>query len=219
MEFKYSKNQIIEIIKEMFPKQKIMFAYFCGSIAYHTFDETSDIDVSVIIDDFSGSIHMEADGIDFFAYGIDCYLGKQQLKPEIPNYYKMHIDDVIEIDKNLIYLNREYCEAFNAYKTIDWKNGLGGFLDSFTSFHDSRMEKTGTLSKRLYHVFRIRGMLDHYDESGCFEHIVKEPWKSFMLDYKKNWNNPSAGKYRTLICEQLEYIKQYSERTRDYELG
>jgi hypothetical protein len=208
----YSKNEIIKVIEGMFPNQTIMFAYYSGSKAYGTDDENSDIDVTVVLANLTGNVHMEVANLDLFVYGEDCYLDKQNLIDYIPLYNRVHIDDVLAIEQNLIYLNPDNIDQFNAYKNIKIENKMKQFLKNFIDYITMIINDFNKPVKRLYHVLRIRGLLDYYGETGKYEMVITEPWKTRMMTYKKNWNNDVGHAYYPMIKEQLNYIKNYMER-------
>lgn len=205
-------EKIYRIVKGFVKNHTIMFMYHCGARSYGTVDEASDIDVSVIMADINGSMHMQIGGLDVFIYGVDTYLEKQSLKDNIPIYYKMHIDDAINIDKNLIFLDDRFINEYNAYKDIKLEENLKSFLSSFVKYYTVREVDHPGPAKTLYHIFRIRGLLDHFDKVDKYEMIIEEPWKSKLFTYKKNWNNDIGLSMMEEVKEQLEYIKNYTER-------
>lgn len=206
------KEYLVNIIKNMYPDKEIMFMYLCGAHVYGAEDEDSDYDVSVMLKGFFGYMHMEVENVDFFVYGEDYYLEKQRLNPHVPLYNRAHMDEVIDIDSRLIYLNPSYEREYNCYKAVDFNNILPDFLKAFIEFHEIRYQVTDEPAKRLYHVLRIRGQLDNYDETGIFTLECKEPWKSYYMNYKRNWQSSVGVAYRHLIKEQLDYIKVYLEK-------
>ena len=106
---KITKKEIIANFREFVDCKEVMFMYYGGSIAYGTYQEgISDIDVDVIVKDFNGYIHAESEVADYFIYGIDHYLKKKNFDDELPNYFKIYNDVILDIDKNLIYLNPKY---------------------------------------------------------------------------------------------------------------
>src|SRR5690554_7029292 len=54
--------------------------------------------------------------IDIFAYGYDSYLARQSISDEIPLYNLIHADDIINIDKNLIYVNENHKKYIRSFK-------------------------------------------------------------------------------------------------------
>jgi hypothetical protein len=69
------------------------------------------------------------------------------------------------------------------------------------------------------HILRVRGILDHVDQVGKYEHIIPEPWYTMMIEYKKNWNNNKGKEYMSLLREALNYIENYRDRVISNELG
>lgn len=66
--------------------------------------------------------------------------------------------------------------------------------------------------KSMYHILRVRGVLEHNDKTGIYEMIIDEPWCSVMLDFKKNFNNEIGASYLPKIKEALEFICLYRKR-------
>lgn len=212
-----TNDWIYEKIKSVFSQAKIKFLYRCGSHAYGTTGDESDIDVTVVLDHFQGSIHLEIGDLDVFAFGTDTFLLKQMFDASIPHYYLASVDEVLSIDKNMIYLDDAYKYDFEAYKSVDIKKHLGKFLESFIQYHQMRLDEN-VPKKTHYHILRMRGTLDHLDQTGQYEHVIEEPWKTLMMDYKQNWMI-NGYEHMDLIREQMNYIKAYKEKVIHDELG
>ena len=213
-----SRESILEIVQGIFPNTTVMFIYYCGSLAFGLNDENSDDDVTVVLDGFKGNVHLSLGELDIFAYGRDIYLKKQNLDPTVPLYDRAYIDEVLSTKDNLIYLDENYREEYEAYKNVDLTTKLGLFLSSFVEHYKMRIEYPET-QKSHYHVLRVRGILDHVDQTGKYELIVPEPWYTDMLEYKKNWNTKIGRDYLPLIREALTYIENYKDRVISNELG
>ena len=213
-----SNESILEIVQGIFPNTTVMFIYYCGSLAFGLNDENSDDDVTVVLDGFKGNVHLSLGELDIFAYGRDIYLKKQNLDPTVPLYDRAYIDEVLSTKDNLIYLDENYREEYEAYKNVDLTTKLGLFLSSFVEHYKMRIEYPET-QKSHYHVLRVRGILDHVDQTGKYELIVPEPWYTDMLEYKKNWNTKIGRDYLPLIREALTYIENYKDRVISNELG
>jgi len=213
-----SKESILEIVQGIFPNTTVMFIYYCGSLAFGLNDENSDDDVTAVLDGFKGNVHLSLGELDIFAYGRDIYLKKQNLDPTVPLYDRAYIDEVLSTKDNLIYLDENYRDEYEAYKNVDLTTKLGLFLSSFVEHYKMRIEYPET-QKSHYHIFRVRGILDHVDQTGKYELIVPEPWYTDMLNYKKNWNTKIGRNYLPLIREALTYIENYKDRVISNELG
>ena len=82
------------------------------------------------------------------------------------------------------------------------------------------MFEVNQTSKTHYHLFRLRGMLDHYDQTGVFDLTVDEPWyNTLMLDYKLNYKSEHAKTYIEKIQNQLQYLERYRNEMTHNELG
>jgi hypothetical protein len=213
-----SKESILEIVQGIFPNTTVMFIYYCGSLAFGLNDENSDDDVTAVLDGFKGNVHLSLGELDIFAYGRDIYLKKQNLDPTVPLYDRAYIDEVLSTKDNLIYLDENYRDEYEAYKNVDLTTKLGLFLSSFVEHYKMRIEYPET-QKSHYHILRVRGILDHVDQTGKYELIVPEPWYTDMLNYKKNWNTKIGRNYLPLIREALTYIENYKDRVISNELG
>jgi len=213
-----SKESILEIVQGIFPNTTVMFIYYCGSLAFGLNDENSDDDVTAVLDGFKGNVHLSLGELDIFAYGRDIYLKKQNLDPTVPLYDRAYIDEVLSTKDNLIYLDENYRDEYEAYKNVDLTTKLGLFLSSFVEHYKMRIEYPET-QKSHYHILRVRGILDHVDHTGKYELIVPEPWYTDMLNYKKNWNTKIGRNYLPLIREALTYIENYKDRVISNELG
>lgn len=213
-----SKASILEVVQNIFPQSTVMFIYYCGSVAFGLEDEDSDDDVTVILDGFLGNLHLSLGTLDIFAYGRDVFLKKQNLDPSVPLYDRAYIDEVLSQRDTLIYLDERYRSEYEAYKNIDLTSKLGLFLSSFVEHYETRLDLPEP-QKSHYHILRVRGILDHVDQVGTYEHVVEEPWMTMMLEYKKKWNTDVGRLYMPILRDQLRYIAAYREKVNHDELG
>ena len=213
-----TKERIFQIVRETFPNNKVLLIYYCGSVAYGLEDELSDIDVTVVLEDFRGHVHLCLGSLDIFAYGQAIYQKREALDSSIPLYYRASIDDLLSKQDNLIYLNESYRCEYDRYKNVDLTRKLGLFLSSFIELNEMRLSLPDP-QKSHYHILRIRGILDHLDRFGKYDLEVNEPWNSMMKEYKKNWNTEIGINYMPLIREQLNYIIAYRDKVMKNELG
>ena len=209
-----SKADILEVVRNIFPQSTVMFIYFCGSIAFGLEDDDSDDDVTAVLDGFQGNVHLSLGTLDIFAYGRDIYLKKQNLDPSVPLYDRAYIDEVISPKDTLIYLDERYRSEYEAYRNIDLTAMLVPFLSSFVEHYETRLSMVDP-QKSHYHILRVRGILDHMDQVGKYEHVVEEPWRTMMLEYKKNWNNDVGIRYTPILKDQLRYIAAYRDKVKN----
>lgn len=207
---KYSNEDLIKIATILFDPNSIMFMYYSGSINYGLDDELSDYDVTIVVDGFIGSVQINYPNLDLLILGSDCYLDRFDSNKEVPLYQFVKMDDMLLIDKNLIYLNPMYKKQYDEYKALDFN--LKTYLNSFIGFQDVRRLDYDMPDKSMYHILRVRGMIDHYDKTGIYEMVIEEPWYSDMLSFKKNYNNEIGVSYLPKIMEALEFINIYRKR-------
>lgn len=213
-----TKSEIIETVKNTFPKSTVMFIYYCGSLAFGLFDETSDIDVTVVLDDFRGNIHVTLGVLDICAFGSDVYLKKQQLDSCVPLYNRAFFDEVLSPTDQLIYLDEKYQDEYQAYIKIDIENKMEQFLSCFIEHFESNIGFS-IPHKSHYHIFRLRGILERRDRVGRYELIVDEPWYTKIVDYKRNWKTEKGINYLQELKEAIAYIAAYKDRVKKDELG
>lgn len=218
MKQRQSKANILEVVQNIFSQATVMFIYYCGSVAFGLENEDSDDDVTVVLDGFRGNVHLSLGTLDVFAYGRDVYLKKQNLDPSVPLYDRAYIDEVLSPKDTLIYLDERYRKEYEQYKNIDLTSKLGLFLASFVEHYETRLDLPEP-QKSHYHVLRVRGILDHVNQIGKYEHVVEEPWATMMKDYKKNWNNEVGVRYMPILRDQLRYIAAYRDKVMNDELG
>jgi len=214
----FSKDEVIERVQNVFPKSEIMFIYYCGSIAFGLDDENSDVDVTAVLDNFNGNIHLSLGDLDIFAFGQDVYMKKQEQDSSVALYYRAYMDEILSTKDNLIYLNSRYQNEYERYKNTDFNKILGPFLNSFVVQNEVRL-KDQVPYKSHYHILRVRGILDHVDRVGKYELIVEEPWYSQMIEYKKNWDKEIGIKYMPVLERELRYIAEYRDKVMKDELG
>jgi len=191
---------------------KIMFLYYGGSIAYGTYQNAdSDIDVNLVIDGFKGFMHTTIGDIDFFIYGKEYAIKKQNLDNDMPLYFITYIDEVLAIDKTLIYLNPEYKKEFDQYCDIKLEYRIDKYLDVFISYYQHCIDaRPNEPTKRLYHVLRLRAIIENFISTGVYSLELTERWRTLIFAYKKNWDNEKGYLiYKNQILKSMEFLKNY----------
>jgi len=196
---------------------KIMFLYYGGSIAYGTYQgDDSDIDVNLVIDGFKGFMHTTIGDIDFFIYGKEYAVKKQKLDKDMPLYFITYIDEVLAIDTTLIYLNPDYQKEFDSYCDIKLENRIDSFLDVFISYYQHCIDaRPNEPTKRLYHLLRVRGIIERYIRTGEYSLALLENWRTLIFSYKKNWNNEIGYSiYKEEILKSMDFLRNYRDSLR-----
>ncbi len=200
--------KLINIIKGVFPNTVILLLYYGGSIAYGLNSKNSDTDVTVVLDEFLGNMYLNVGGYDLFIFSKESFIQRQRFDNSISAYYRSAADNIMSIDRTLIYINPMFMETLDELLIYDDKEFMLNHIEAELEYGKMRYEANKNL-KSHYHVFRIRGMLEHYKNTGKYELIVEEPWYTKMIIYKQNWNNQIGKKYIREIKDQLKYLEDY----------
>jgi len=204
-------SQLLNQIQGLFPSSKIILVYYGGSIAYGLEDEKSDEDITVVLDNFSGNIHLNLDKIDFFVFSKERFIQRQHFDETITSYHRASADNLMSIDSNIIYLDQAFEKELESVKNCDSKEFMINHLEAQIDYGKMRFELSQNL-KSHYHIFRLRGMVDNYDKTGHYNLTVLEPWYTKMIDYKRNWNNEIGKRYLDELKAELQYLIDYKDR-------
>ena len=203
----YDNERLKNIVINMFPEHEVMFMYYCGSIAYNTVSSNSDIDITVVLHGFKGLIHTSIEGIDIFGYGYHDFLKRQEMDPDIPLYNRLHADDIINAREHTIFINPLFTSEFEALVDADFSSRLDKFLDTVIEYYDQIINRDNMLVKRVYHILRIRAILDNYIRSGKYTLTLSEDWIKRINELKTNWDKTSDTSYLVTLKQYLQEIK------------
>ncbi|MFA7105718.1 MAG: hypothetical protein WC154_00305 [Candidatus Izemoplasmatales bacterium] len=201
-------NSLIALLKGVFPKAEILLVYYCGSISYGLNDDSSDKDVTVVLDGFKGNLHLNIGEYDFFVFSKERFIQRQTFDSSIIAYHKAAADNLMSINDTLVYIDPSFQETLDKLLFYDDKDFILSHIEAEVEYGRMRY-KLNNHYKSHYHIFRIRGMVDHYEKTGKYELVVEEPWLSKMMDFKSNWNNDKGKEYVNELKEQLEYLDNY----------
>jgi hypothetical protein len=211
-------SDLYKIIEGVFPNTEILLIYYGGSIAYGLDDNTSDKDVTVVLDGFRGNLHITIGEYDLFVFAKDRFIQRQTFDESIIAYHRAAADNVMSIDRTLIYINPTFQETLDELLVYDDKEFMLNHIAAELEYGRMRFD-VNTNFKSHYHVFRIRGMVDHYKKTGKYELVVEEPWFTKMMDFKNNWDNEIAQNYVEEIKDQLDYLENYRNEMIERGLG
>lgn len=201
-------SDLYNMIEGVFPNTEILLIYYGGSIAYGLDSDASDKDVTVVLDGFKGNLHLTLGEYDLFVFARDRFIQRQQFDESIIAYHRAAADNIMSIDRTLIYINPTFQETLDQLLIYDDKEFMLNHIAAELEYGRMRFD-VNTNFKSNYHVFRIRGMVDHYEKTGKYELVVEEPWFTKMMDFKNNWDNEIAQNYVKEIKEQLDYLENY----------
>lgn len=104
-----------------------------------------------------------------------------------------HAENIISrINKeNIIFLEDEYKEEFLELVNKKWdKPKIKKFLLWFANYYELTLNEVVNL-KKYYHVYRIRAMLDYYQNTG-----------SFLLEYPKPYGESIKNTIRRFLMQK-----------------
>ena len=201
-------NDIYNLIQETFPITKILLIYYGGSKAYGLDENTSDIDVTVVLEGFRGILHLFIGKYDLFVFSKEDFIKRQQFDDSIIAYHRQAADNVLGIKTNEYYLNPEFSNELESMISNVDHTFVCNLIDALLIYSKSVFE-VNKKSKAFYHLYRVRGVIEHYIQTGMFDLIVDEPWKSKMIDYKANYKTNTEANYEEEIVSLFEYLENY----------
>lgn len=211
-------DDLLYFVSNLFPSSKVLLLYYSGSKGYGFDDKNSDTDLTAVLDNFKGNMHVQLGKIDIFVFSKEDYLKRQNFDETIIDYYKSAADDILVGDDKVIYLNEDFELDYMNLKHFDIKSFLINQIGALLSYTRMRFAIKKTL-KSHYHVFRMRGMIEHFKKTGKFELVVEEPWLGKMMDYKLNWDSSIGKQYIEEIKEQVDYLENYRNELIECGLG
>lgn len=193
------------MLRDNFYDKKVLAIYKCGSVIYGLGGEQSDVDYTVILDDFDGVNLINENRIDYFIYGYETF--KKVVKFDDKNIlhsFLMWTDNTLLAKENLVQIDASFEAEFNELIKVDWdryfKKWLSINVDYFTAIFS-----IGINVKPLYNLYRIRSLVNHYKETGIFEFYLSENDRELIIDYKNNKavSNTHDNNFKNI----LEYLR------------
>lgn len=212
------KEKIARDVINALPNYKVMFIYLGGSICYGTFfPNKSDRDINVFVDGFSGALKVELYGSDAFIYGKDVYTERLNPSNRFSSYKKCFMDDYLSLPDTLIYLNKDYQKEYEAYANFKMNNEiLHGFLSNFIDYFGFCFSGSSVLTKKLYHIIRMKGQIEKYRETAVFSLEIDKKYYDEEIDYKTNFGDKSRQDYFFNLLETyLNDIIKFKEGLKD----
>ncbi|AUD64109.1 hypothetical protein BK010_10605 (plasmid) [Tenericutes bacterium MO-XQ] len=211
-------NDIYNLIKGTFPNTEILLIYYGGSKAYGLDENTSDIDVTIVLEGFKGILHLFIGKYDLFVFSKEDFIKRQQFDDSIIAYHRQAADNILGIKTNEYYLNPVFSDELEIMISNVDNSFICNLIDALLIYSKSVFE-VNRKSKAFYHLYRVRGMIEHYMQTGVFDLIVDEPWKSKMIEYKANYKTNPEANYEEEIVFLFEYLENYRNEMIERGLG
>lgn len=192
----------MENIKRSFKKDTILLIYRCGSYAFGTSNENSDEDYVVVLQNFNGLTHLTEGKKEYFIFGLEAWKDKQEFSDEYAEYYEIFNDEVLSFPDSIIYLDDSISELVRKYQ-IEFKDKYKIWLNKVISHFEFYLNLK-IINKQMYHLIRIKHIIENYKVSGSFSLDLSKEVLSFIDKYKRE-NDKS--KYKKEIEEAFIYLK------------
>ena len=196
----------MEIISQAFRKDKVLLLYKCGSYAFGTATEKSDEDYVVVLRDFKGLTHLSHGKKEYFIFGLEDWKAKQEFSDEIDEYFEIFNDEVLAFPYNILNKDESMDELIEYYKskfTSNYKKWISKVVSYFRFYYD-----LGDINKNMYHLLRIRFMVENYLKTGSFSLELSEEVLNKIFNFKASTDKET---YRNEINRALIYLSNLKE--------
>lgn len=197
----------MENLKKYFPKYKVLALYICGSVLFGTEEENSDLDYVVILDGFSGMHHIKEGKKEYFIFSKDAWIDKMKFSSDLPEYYKVFNDEILNIQKSLIYLDASFEDEFNSCVNRDFKTLYKQWLKEIVSYYEFYL-LSGAMFKNMYHLIRVSYILKRFKETGSFSLALSAEVLTRIKEYKQSTN---FEPFKSEILSCFNFIKEIAE--------
>lgn len=196
----------MEIISQAFKNDKVLLLYKCGSYAFGTATDKSDEDYVVVLRDFKGLTHLSHGKKEYFIFGLEDWKAKQEFSDQLDEYFEIFNDEVLAFPYNILNKDESMDELVEYYKskfTSNYKKWISKAVSYFRFYYD-----LGDINKNMYHLLRIRHMVDNYLKTGSFSLELSEKVLNKILNFKASTDKEA---YRTEINGALIYLQNLRE--------
>ena len=194
---------------ETFQGFKVLAKYRCGSYAFGFENDNSDNDYILVLDGNSGIIVDKVNGDDIFAFDVASFKRKMAFDDTLLDYFVIFNDEVLCLDKSLVYLDEDFKEEFLSITKIDWQKSIKVWIQRNIDYFEKYVQFKEFI-KKLYHLYRIRGLLSHYEETGKFENVYPKSYLEKAKEYK-NQKEVISANYIDDFESIINYLKKYVE--------
>lgn len=191
-------------MSELLDKYKVLASYNCGSSIYGLEEDTSDKDITLIVEGTDIGDIKTIDNVDNFIFSPDYLIKIIAFDNSAFDTFKIWIDNLTLIKENLISLDESFKDEFYKIIDINWDDKYKEWLSLNIGYFKSRLED-GNFDKSLYHIYRLHSVVERYKSSGVFISKFNDKDLKLAENYKKN----KSERYKHL--DSLTKIIQYLE--------
>lgn len=184
--------------------KRVLALYRCGSHLFGTEGPESDKDYTAILEDYESCNIYKVKDADYFIYGVEQFKEALTFQSSHPGFLVMWLDNILLAQENLLYLAPDFEEEFKKIISVNWKTTFPFWLKKNLDYFKTWFE-IGQHTKLLYHLYRLRSLVLHYEETGRFEAFLSEEDKENIIDYKIR--NLNVEKHFTNFKEIIAYLE------------
>lgn len=199
----------MDFIKQVYSKDTILLMYKCGSYAFGTSNDKSDEDYVVVLKDFKGMTHLTNGKKEYFIFGLQAWKDKQDFSDNYDEYYEIFNDEILAFPSSIIYKDDSMNSLIEHYRNSfesNYKKWIKKVVEYFRFYY-----RLGDLNKNMYHLIRIRHIVENYLDTGSFSLELPKEVLNKILDYKSSTNREV---YRSEINQALVYLSNIEEVTK-----
>ena len=156
----------MENVKKMFNNDTILLLYKCGSHAFGTSNKKSDEDYIVVLKDFKGLTHFGIDKKEYFIFGFEAWKDKHNFSDYYDSYFEIFNDEVLAFPDSIIYQDESIKDLTQSLKA-EFKNKYKIWIKKVIEYFEGYL-KLGTINKSMYHLIRIKHIIENYEKFGSF---------------------------------------------------
>lgn len=196
----------MENIKTEFKRDEILLLYKCGSYAFGTTTEASDEDYIVVLRDFKGTTHRSYGKKEYFIFGLDDWKAKEEFSNDFDEYFLMFNDEVLAFPNSIIYAHESVNELIEKYKNefpLKCKLWLSKVISHYKFYFG-----IGDVNKSMYHLIRIKHIIENYRSSGVFSLELSKEISDWILKFKRAENKKI---YKNDLYDALVFLEKQLE--------
>lgn len=194
----------MENIKKQYPYDDILLVYKCGSSAFGIVTDKSDLDYVVVLKEYKGFDHFQVNDNEYFVFGIKQWIAKMEFADNLPPYYTMFNDEILAFPESIVYLADEFKSTVDKYVNRDFKNVYKKWLCTNVEYFEDYLLRN-ICTKSLYHIFRVKNMIERYKKNGVFSHDMSNETRELINEYK---SSDDFSKYKNKLLNDFNVIKQ-----------
>lgn len=135
------------------------------------------------------------------------------MSDEVPLYNLIHADDIISIEKTLIFVDEIYKKDLEAIKKLDFNKVLPLYLEAFIKYYDDLINTVKVVVKRAYHILRLRAIIEDTLKTENYQINIDDKWIKKINDHKRNYGSLNTEEYlaelKTYLDEIIEIKNKY----------